>query len=256
MSEKIVFTAMSAKIGDGQGLKKDEDGYYDVILGALNIHNSSGAYYECTDDVRKLFQNSSILMRRMEGGFLKAEQGHPKMIPGMKMRDFVSRIARIEEKSVCGHIKSITLTETNKRDIGSDVPVIVIRGKVKPMGPYASSLESDLSSKSSNTSFSIRSMTRDRIVNGKTIKTLANIITWDSITEPGLAIATKSNSITMESHDICSLDMDDLDAVNDITNDITRLANVSNESSAEILNDIKDTIVGCKSGNCLLNHWS
>ena len=253
---KIAFTSISSRItGDGKELKKDKDGYYEIILGALNMHNSGGAFYEYTSEVAELFTNSSVLLRRMNGGYLRSELGHPKMLPGMKLRDFISRISKIEEKSVCGHFKEIKVVESDKSDVGSDVPIMLIKGKVKPMGPYADTLQREFDNPYSNSAFSIRSMTRDRVVGGKTIKTLSNIITWDFVNEPGISIANKKNSIGLESQDLFSFDSDDLDTVNDIISDIDRMEAVSTEDDSVILHDIKQSLLKCSNGECLLGHW-
>ena len=47
-------------------------------------------------------------------------------------------------------------------------------------------------------SFSIRSITNDKVKNGKLTKALVTIITWDYVTEPGLDVATKWNSPALE----------------------------------------------------------
>lgn len=240
---------------DGKELKKDDDGYYTIILGALNIHNSSGEFYEYTKEVKELFEGSSPLMRRINSGYLKSELGHPKPTPGMTTRDYISRICRLEEKAICGHIKEVTVTESSRTDNGSNVPIMIVTGKVKPMGPYADTLDRDLSNPDSNTAFSIRSLTKNRVAGGITIKTIKTIVTWDFVNEPGISIANKANSIGLESTDVCSIDLDDKDVTDALVDDIGKLANVSNESSSIILNEIKNAIDECRDGQCLMSHW-
>jgi len=47
MSE-VVFTTVKSN-GDNRKLEKDDNGYYKVTLGALNVFNSANQYYELSD---------------------------------------------------------------------------------------------------------------------------------------------------------------------------------------------------------------
>ena len=77
-------------------LKCDADGYYNVVLGALDYYNSSGAFY-AYEPAKKLFDQSSTLQRRITKGVLRGECGHPKFQPGQSKKDFMMRVLSIEE---------------------------------------------------------------------------------------------------------------------------------------------------------------
>ena len=55
---KIVFSSVKVRKGLEGSLQKDENGYYKVPLGALNIFNSAGAYYTM-NGAKELFESSS-----------------------------------------------------------------------------------------------------------------------------------------------------------------------------------------------------
>ena len=196
-------------------IKPDANGYYTTILGGLNCYNSAGAYYPASDEVRKLFEDSSILMRRIKKGVLKAELGHPKQTPGMSDMDYYQRIMDIDEKCVCAHISEIWLDE----EFGKNHPeynnpnLIAIVGRVAPSGPYGHVLKRSMENPEENSCFSIRSITEDRWEHGRVNKTIKTIVCWDMVLEPGLALATKYDSPALESFNNNAVDNTDLDKI-------------------------------------------
>lgn len=178
-------------------LKPDEDGYYTVVLGALDVYNSSGAFYPF-ESAKQIFKESSSLMRRIASGSLRGEYGHPKRLPGMSMRDFVSRILEIHEENVSHHIKEVTIDYNSVKD-ASGKPVIAIIGKVKPSGPMGPALKESLDNPEENVCFSIRSLTQDIRVGGTIHKNLKTVVSWDYVNEPGLDVAKKWHSPSLES---------------------------------------------------------
>lgn len=178
-------------------IKKDSSGYYRLVLGALNVINSGGAYYPY-EQAKHLFLESGQLMRRIKKGALRGEYGHPKRQPGQDLDSFANRIMSIHEEMVCCHIKEIILDFENYK--GEDgKPIIAIVGLVCPSGPYGAALERSLDNPGENVCFSIRSFTADSIVGGRTEKVLQTIVTWDYVNEPGIAAANKYNAPGLES---------------------------------------------------------
>lgn len=206
----IKFTSTRVlPVGKKGIIKPDSDGYYTTVLGGLNILNSAGAYYVCNDAVRKLFEQSSTLMRRIKKGVLKAELGHPKQTPGMSDIQYYQRIMDIDEKNVCAHIAEVWLDDEfgKKHPEYNNPNMIGILGKVAPSGPYASTLKIAMESPKENCCFSIRSITEDHWEKGRTTKVLKTIVCWDFVGEPGLAIATKYNSPSLENFTLVDEDM-------------------------------------------------
>jgi hypothetical protein len=170
-----------------------------MVIGGLNCYNSVGEYYVAKDS-RKLFEKSSHLMRRLKTGQLRAEMDHPKRTPGMSTSEWVNRVMSIDSTRVCAHFSEIWLDE----DFGKNNPqhgnpdMVAIMAKVCPSGPYAESLRASLNNPKENVAFSIRSITDQVTRNGRVEKTVTQIMTWDYVPEPGIAIATKWNTPTLE----------------------------------------------------------
>lgn len=199
----IMFSCVSLagtnKVGN---LVKTPDGYYTMVVGALNMFNSGGAFYPY-DAVKELFAQSSQFMRRIQRGALRGEYGHPVQYDekaGRRIPDdeFAARCLRIDEKNVCVHHRKIWLDFDNVKD-KSGRPVIAIMSELTPDGPYASVLERTLQNPSANVCFSVRSFTKDSVRNGRLEKVLKTIVTWDYVNEPGIAVAEKFNSPALES---------------------------------------------------------
>lgn len=177
-------------------LKKDENGYYEVVLGALDTQNSVGATYPSAK-ARALFEDSGILMRRIKDGNLRGEMGHPKRQVGQSVQDYMMRCLTIEETLVAFHIKSIRLDDRLLK--GPDGKyVVAIIGKILPSGPYGAVLAAQLDNPDENVCFSIRALTNDEFVRGQLHKHLRQIVTWDCVNEPGLWTAKKWHAPTLE----------------------------------------------------------
>lgn len=195
---KFVATKLNGTGKTGK-LTPDANGYYTLPLGGLNIYNSMGEYYTA-EGAKQLFEQSSALMRRISSGNLKGENGHPKPLPGMKEQEYFNRVMTVEETNVSHHIRAVYLDES----FGKNNPqfknpgLIGIIGEVKPAGPHASALQASFENVDENVCFSIRALSRDYFENRQKYKVLQSILTWDWVTEPGLASATKWDSPALE----------------------------------------------------------
>ncbi len=199
MQSQRASYACTALVGTNKAgsLKPNAEGYYTLVLGALNVFNSGGAYYPF-ESAKTLFKESSSLMRRIANGALRGEYGHPRKDPNMSMRDFIHRVGDIYEPNVCCHIRKVTIDYTSVKDEHGR-PVIAIIGEVKPSGPMGHALKASLENPSENVCFSIRSLTQDNYVGGTLHKHLKTIVTWDYVNEPGLSVAKKWHSPALES---------------------------------------------------------
>lgn len=206
-------------------LKPDANGYYELVLGAFNYHNSAGAFYTL-DPLKELLVSSSDLMRRIKRGALRSEYGHPRFNSQMSQRDIILRVLDIMEDRTCAHIKSIQLDE--ERVISGGEKVAAIIGMVKPSGPMDDVLDKQLQNPDENVCFSIRSLTDDTRVNGKLIKAVKEIVTWDYVNEPGIDVASKYHAPSLESF---HFNNDDLIAANKKASQM----GVGMESAQEIL---------------------
>lgn len=174
----------------------DENGYYELVVGGLDVYNSANQFYTY-EGARHLFESSSSLMRRVKRGVLRAEYGHPKQ-NGMRDSDFINRILQIHEPMVCGHHMELWLDfERIKDDQGR--PVIAIMSKFRPGGPYGDVLEKQLRNKNENVCFSVRSFTDDVPTRSGVIhRNIRQLITFDYVNEPGIIHAEKYRSPGLE----------------------------------------------------------
>ena len=193
--------ACTALLGTNKAgiLKPDKDGYYPLVLGALNVYNSAGQFYPY-ESAKQVFAESSSLMRRIANGACRGEYGHPRMTPGMTTRDFLSRVMDIYEPNVCCHIRKVTVDYSSVRD-EKGRPVIALIGEVRPCGPMGPALKASLDNPSENVCFSVRSITNDCNVGGTIHKNIRSIVTWDYVNEPGISVAKKWQSPGLESYD-------------------------------------------------------
>jgi hypothetical protein len=198
-NQEVRFSCTALKGTNKQGiLPADQDGYYTMPIGGLNVFNSAGDYYPY-EAAKELFTGSSALMRRVKAGCLKGEYGHPSMLPGQSLESFAQRVMKVDEKNVCVHYSEIWLDFDTMRD-ESGRPIIAMMGKLKPSGPYGPALQASLENKKEDVCFSIRAFTEDVRINGIKHRQLKEIVTVDgSVTEPGISFARKYKAPALES---------------------------------------------------------
>lgn len=196
--KNIHFTCSSlAGTGKKGIVAKDANGYYDMVIGGLNILNSAGEYYEF-DGAKALFEQSSSFMRRIKRGALRGEVGHPRRELGQSMDSYINRIMDIDEKNVCVHFADIYLDFDNfKNPDGSKI--VAIRSKLAPSGAKAEFLQKAIENPKENVCFSIRSFTENSFSKGRVNKVIKTIVTFDYVNEPGIHIAEKYRSPSLES---------------------------------------------------------
>lgn len=215
-------------------LRQDPDGYYDVILGGFDVHNSAGDYYDF-DSAKAHFDNASEFMRRISSGSLYGEMGHPRMTPGMSKSEWIVRILTIDEKNRSHHIKEVHIDNTSFK--GKDGrPMVTIFGRIKPI---MVELEKSLDNEHENTAFSIRCLTHNHFepARGCLVRSLTKPVTWDYVIEPGIFNATKYHTPTLESIAIDGFDDSDIYKAINFVNE-----NYGGMESASLIKDLNSLI--------------
>jgi len=209
MSNRITFS--SIKLDTVENIKKDDNGNYLVLLGALNMFNTSGSFY-LADGVDELMNDvSRTLGKQLANGYLRGEAGHPKYVTGMSVEQFKLRNMLVDKANESHAIKQLIFKETNTPSNYKGKKVINIYGLVKPLGGKGLGLQQELDDPELNTAFSIRCFTRDKLVAGVNVKEILDIITWDWVTEPGIKTANKWSTLALESSDVFGFSLDEID---------------------------------------------
>lgn len=197
------FASYSNIVLSGSGkqgiLKKLDGGYYEIILGALAAYGNGNWLYDEASG-RQYMENDREFLAELRGGRIKGEWGHPRRPQGMSDQDWFVRINEIYEDNTCVAFRDISLSmDLIKDDKGRRVVGII--GQIKPSGKQARSFQDMLENPDEDTPFSIRCFARKDF---RTMhKHINKIVTWDYVTQPGIAVASKYNTPSLESkHDI------------------------------------------------------
>lgn len=175
-----------ALAGVNKGEIKREGEYYYMCLGALNIFNSAGDYYDA-EGSRAAFAESSAFNRLIVGGNMYGEDNHPKREGWMSDEDFYRRndVVDVDHRSV--FVREIFFIPNG--EICNNLPVIEIWGWIKPFGTKGPDLKAALDDPHQNVCFSIRCWCLDKRVNGVTWWAIDEPICFDWVPEPGLCVA-------------------------------------------------------------------
>lgn len=198
MNQQALFTCnvlqSKGKLGN---LKSDDNGYYEVCVGALDAFNDVGELYAYTPNVVSLFEPNGRLNQRLaQKNVLHGEVGHPKRMPGESAEAFMQRAITINESNECVHYKSVRI-EDGKDEHGRHIKLVI--AKLTPSGVHHAMMDKKLKNPDENVAFSIRCLTKPVMIGGKICKEIFHVITWDYVNEPGIACATKYDSPSMES---------------------------------------------------------
>jgi len=192
----VMFSSMRLRDTTKRGIvKPNSDGYYTMVVGGLNMHNSSGHFY-ALKGAEDLFKESSPLMRRVRNGALRGELGHPRFQSGMSRDEWLDRVHDLYEPNFCAHFKDIWLDDDYIKVNGRKV--VAIMANVIPSGAKKAALEDVLKNPNENTAFSIRGITEDFYERGETVRVLKTVVTFDLVNEGGISIAEKLNSPSLE----------------------------------------------------------
>lgn len=257
MEKKIIFTYTKSDVLNKQ-IPKDEQGWYQVNLGALNAFNAHGHFY-VAEGVRDLIENSdSRLGKKLREGYLEGEQEHPVYTPGMSKVDFLIRVMKIDPDRKSHHIKKIEVVDSGVPVGGGfEGNVLTLVGWVKPMGNKGHLLKESLDDPEVNTAFSVRSLTDDVYERGTLIKKITTLITFDWVNEPGILTANKFDSrrVSVESFNVpLTFNDEDFDKVEQYIKDHGNIGGMESGEALSVLRDIKKSVSGNKSFNAF-NRW-
>ncbi len=181
-----------AGVNKGATLKKDADGYYYVLLGALNIFNSENIYYAYNES-KHVFERSNVFMRKVLAGNLFGEEDHPQYEQGMSEAQWIERNEWIETRNVCMHIREVEVKPTDQMCNG--LPVMEIWGWIKPNRERGPLLAEALENPHQNVCFSLRAIVREGRLGETIVRRIDKLVTFDWVIEDGLQICNKYSAI-------------------------------------------------------------
>lgn len=182
-------------------LKKLDNGYYEIIIGAFAAYGNGGWFYDLAS-AKRYIETDNDFIHRIQSGQMHSEWGHPVRTPGMTDQEWFTRIHTLYEPNWSSHIRRIRLDMNTVKDDRGRYVVAVI-GEVCPSGPKASEFRLQLENPHIDVNYSIRSFARQDSRN--MTKHINRIITWDNVFSPGIKVASKYNTPSMEN----SLDLSD-----------------------------------------------
>jgi len=187
-------------------LKKLDNGYCEIILGAFAAFGNGGWLYDARTAMRYIEQDRDFLAL-LQSGRLRSEWGHPRRLPGMTDQDWFIRICEIMENNVSSHIRKISVSMNTVRDERGRMVVAVI-GEVRPSGPHEGSFQRMLDNPDEDVNYSIRCFANKNFK--MMTKHINRIITWDSVFDPGIKVATKYKTPSLESRAVTQV-LDDVE---------------------------------------------
>jgi hypothetical protein len=176
-------------------LKQLDNGYCEIILGAFGAFGNGGWLYDTASAMRYM-ENDPEFLRMLQAGRLRSEWGHPRRLPGMSDQDWFVRICEIMENNVSSHIRRVSASlDTVVDERGRKVVAII--GEVRGTGPKSREFNEMLENPDEDVNYSIRCFAKKNF--GNMTKSMTKIITWDSVYDPGIAVASKYKTPSLES---------------------------------------------------------
>lgn len=185
-------------------LKKLDKGYSEIIIGAFAAFGNGGWLYDERSAMRYL-ENDQDFLRMLQAGRIRSEWGHPRRPPGMSDQDWFVRICEIYEPNWAAHIRRVRPSlEVVVDEKGRKVVAII--GEVCGSGVNAKAFNDMMDNPDEDVNFSIRCFAKKDFATFR--KHINKIITWDVVFDPGIAVATKYKTPSLESRSYVSSILD------------------------------------------------
>lgn len=207
MSIGLYEAVATSSNGSTKKAVADENGYYKLIIGAFNIVNSKGEEYIYDNEVAGLFNKGGAIRNRIERGLLRGELGHPD-VSRLPVDEAIARLNKVVPLTTCVHFKDVSVVplKDEKRK-----GVMAVYGELTPSGALGHVLKKQLENAFENVTFSVRSLAAKRIIRGITTKKMVDAIAYDYVDTPGIDIATKFDTMSLESYVVDDLMFTDRD---------------------------------------------
>lgn len=173
-------------------LKELDGGYYEILLGAFGTSGNGGWFYNIESAMRYV-RSDREFMYMLQNGRLRSEYGHPVREPGMTDAEWFVRVNTIYEPNVSSHIRKVDFSADLVKD-AKGRSVIAIVGQVRP---YDDKFRQQLENPHEDVNYSVRSFAKRDFKSMQ--KHITKIVTWDSVFDPGIKLASKYSTPSLES---------------------------------------------------------
>lgn len=185
-------TVKTNQIGTLRAIEPDADGVYRGIpLAVLGAASRNQVCYDPKTGLEAMENPETAFYKKITGGGLDGEWGHP-IIAGLPENAALNRIAAVDDTRVSHFFPKIDIVKSD------DGKCLIIKGDVKPYGPYGEFLTKSFADTLHDTAFSLRALTSSpvRQPNNTLLKKVLAMVTYDAVSTPGYEIASKRSIAT------------------------------------------------------------
>lgn len=176
-------------------LKKLDNGYSEVLIGAFGAFGNGGWLYDERTAIHYMNNNPEFL-QLLANKRLRSEWGHPVRQPGMSDIEWFERVNTILESNWSSHQRKLHLSSDTVKDEKGRA-VIAIIAETTPCGPHAKEFERIMENPDEDLNYSIRSFAKRDFNTMR--KHITKIINFDNVWTPGIKSISKFNTPSMES---------------------------------------------------------
>jgi hypothetical protein len=186
-----MFASKGGRVGR---IKPNENGIYcGLPLMTLGETTQNRTYYDPQSLIQQITDPQTRFNKVLSQGKLYGEFGHPSF-NGLSQDDAIQRLVTVDEKNH-SHMFTSIYTDTPGAD-----GTVVLRGDLKPTGPYGPAFKESLDDPVVNTAFSLRAYVSTNVrPDGLKFRTVRQLCTWDTVGASGYAGTDKAHAIGLES---------------------------------------------------------
>ncbi len=175
-------------------VKPDANGIYKGLpMMVLNEETQQRTFYDPQSVVDQITNPAARFNITLKQGKAWGEYGHPTFF-GLSDNDKLARLVHVEEKNA-SHLFTSIYTDAQSAN-----GTMVVRGDIKPTGPFGNTLKDSLDDPCVNTAFSLRAFVDTRMKpDGQRYRTVKSLVTFDTVGASGYRTTDKAHAIGLES---------------------------------------------------------
>lgn len=188
---ETMFAGSGGRVGR---IIPDENGIYKGLpLMVIGEVTQQKTYYDPMSVMDQITNPQTKLNKVLKQGKLFGEFGHPSF-QGLNQDDAIQRLVTVDEKST-SHLFTSLYTDAPSSD-----GTVVLRGDLKPSGPYGPAFKESLDDPVVNTAFSLRAyVSTDMRPDGVKYRKVRQLCTWDTVGASGYMSTDKAHALGLES---------------------------------------------------------